>query len=257
MWGDTVNDESLGKVGQPVDHTEQTKKQKEERERLLDICATVGDGTTNKSEADYKRRYEVAKKMASDKAAELQRQGLDPKSGNGGITFPATGGLKTGNNFSSMVNAAQDEVQKDAKQMGGGGLFNQSFIKSVQEESAASETAPKTPSANTADGSFIGAATFEGTKQGYVFTTGEHGSGYYRDQSSKSSESSKSSKSSDEQPPALFGMASEEIVAKLAAATPTASKNNNDEHEGQKKKNNADAAPEMAVCAATDMEELD
>jgi hypothetical protein len=55
------------------------------------------------------------------------------------------------------------------------------------------------PSANTADGSFIGAATFDGTKQGYVFTTGEHGSGYYRDQSS---ESSKSSKSSDEQPPA-------------------------------------------------------
>jgi dynein assembly factor 1 len=221
MWGDTVNDDSLGKVNEPV----MTKKQKEERAKVLEACATVGDGTFHKNESDYKARYEAAKQVAQERVKELGRMGGEQGADLADIKPKVA-------DFSSRVNAAQEEAQKDVKETTGGGLFNQSFVASLQEATPA-----------PTDGSFIAVSAFDGAKAGYVYTTGEHGSGYYREQSSSSSDGGDA--------PALFDVASEDIVAKLAAAPPAPpSKSNN---EGQKKNN----APEVGVSASTDMEELD
>ena len=103
------------------------------------------------------------------------------------------------------------------------------------KEAARAAAAAEAKAAAAADGSYIAAETFEGARAGYVFTTRDHGTGYYRN--SREAEPETSEISSEM-------MATPDVKAKAAEA-----------QEAEKAEGAAEAAKEAAEAKDVDEEE--
>jgi dynein assembly factor 1 len=160
------------------DDEEPTVAEQKARDKLLEDCRTIGDGTHTQAEADSKMKYEVKqaenKKAAKYNAAQRAKLAAEADANAG----PPP--LEGGGSLFGMLSDAREAAESDAKEMavgwGGGGA---PAVDTAQAggSGAAGGTSPTSVSVS---GGFTPCTAFAGAKTGYEFKTGGSGTGYYR-----------------------------------------------------------------------------
>ena len=127
------------------------------------------------------------------------------------------------------------------------------------KEEARAAAAAEAKAAAAADGSYIAAETFEGAQEGYVFTTRDHGTGYYRNSREVEPETCKISSeiSRDVEPETseMHATPSEEVVMMATPDAKAKSAELQEAEEAEEAEEEAEAAKEAAAVKEVEGEE--